>query len=270
MKHFFLLAALLITGVGCATNCQNIQQNFDACQSTLKDQDFIIKKQESTIRQQETQIQAYEASIAELTRQLNISSDEKRTYDERIRKIASEVRGFMQKQMRDNREFLTGIVFDDFIGNELIPRETAGDNRVLIVEVANPVPSGGHIKGIGGYFLNSGEIVVKLLRRSEKDYMVIHSMPIRVEIQKPGKQFIDFDSPLIIKPGDIMAYYFPGPVIVPYDRDVGVVSFQEMPSDDYPSGSRVSEDDIWKENQANRKYSLNYYGIFYRKDGSEE
>lgn len=270
MKIFFLLAVLLITGVGCATNCQNVQKNFDDCQSTLTDQDFIIKKQESTLRQQATQIQTYESNIAELTRQLNISSDEKRTYDERIRKIASEVRGFMQKQMRDNRDFLTGIVFDDFIGNELIPRESSGDNRVLIVEVANPVPSGGHIKGIGGYFLDSGEIVVKLLRKSEKDYMVVHSMSIRVEIQKPGKQFIDFDSPLIIKPGDIIAYYFPGPVFVPYDRDVGVVSYQELQSDDYPSGSRVSEDDIWKKNQANRKYSLNYYGIFYRKDGSEQ
>lgn len=269
MRWFFLSALLLIAGAGCAANCQSIQQELNTCQTTLKDQDFIIKKQESTIRQQDAQIQTYESNIAELTKHLNISSREKGTYEERIRKIAAEVRQHMQKQMQDNREFLTGIVFDDFIGNELVPREYAGESRALIVDVSHPVPSGGHIKGIGGYFLNSGDIVVKLLRLVEKDFMVVHSKYIRVEAQKPSKQFIDFESPLIIKPGDIIAYYFPGTVFVPYDTDVGVVSYQTLRSDDYQNGSRISEDDVWEKNQVKRKYSLNYYGIFYRKEGAE-
>lgn len=269
MKWFFLLAALLMAGAGCAANCQKIQQELDSCRNTLKDQDFIIKKQDSTIRQQENQIQTYEANLAELNKHLAISSREKGTYEERIRKISSEIREYMQKQMQDNREFLTGIVFDDFIGNELVPREFSGENRALIIEVSHPVPSGGHIKGIGGYFLDSGEIVVKLFRLVEKDYMVVHSKSILVEAQKPSMQFVDFDSPLIIKPGDIIGYYFPGTVFVPYDTDVGAISYQTLRSDEYPSGSRISEDAIWEKNQVKRKYSLNYYGIFYRKEGSE-
>ncbi len=276
MRWIILFILVMLTTIGCAANCQNVQQQFDTCQATLKDQDFIIKKQESDIRQknqkieeQQETIKKKDADIAELNRQLNISTNEKGRYDERIKDIASSVREYIKQQMRDNRNFLTSIALEDFIGNELIEREHTGEGNMLVINVEHPVPSGGQINGIGGYFTGSADIVIKLLRPVGNDYLVIYNKEIKVEATAPGKQYIDLDSPFIVKKGDVIAYYFPGIVNAPYDSEIGTNTYTKMRSDKYPHGERVAAEDIWHADQAKRKYSLNYYGIFYTRVDSE-
>ena len=171
--------------------------------------------------------------------------------------------------MRDQRNFLTNIALEDFVGDELIERANTGEENIMVVHVAHPVPSGGQVNGIGGYFNGSGNLVVKLLRPTGNDFIVIYDKQISVSVETPGEQLIDFDSPFIVKKGDIIAYYFPGPVIVPHDINIGTTAYLKMRSDQYPHGSRVTSADIWREGQPLRKYSLNYYGIFYTRVDQE-
>ena len=276
MRWIFLLMTATLTATGCAANCQNIQMELNTCQTTLADQDFIIKKQESALRQkdqkiaeQQETIQNMGTDIAELNRQLNIITTEKGRNDARIRNIAASVREFIKKQMQENRNFLTDIALEDFIGNELIDRANSGDESMIIINVAHPVPSGGQINGIGGYFNGSADILVKLLRPVGNDYLVVYNKPVRVEAETPGEQYLDFDSPFIVKKGDILAYYFPGPVNVPYDVNIGINTYAKMRSDKYGHGDRVAADNIWGSETVNRKYSLNYYGVFYTRVDSD-
>jgi len=276
MRWIFLFILTATTTMGCAANCQKVQQELNTCQVTLTDQDYIIKKQESTLRQkdqkiaeQKESIEKMGADIAELNRQLNISSSEKGRYDERIKNIASSVREFIKQQMRDNRNFLTGIALEDFIGNELIERAHSDEENILVVDVSNPVPSGGQINGVGGYFSGSADIIVKLLRPSGNDYIVIYNKQVTVETDEPGKKYIDFVSPFIVKKGDVIAYYFPGPVNVPYDSDIGTNTYSKIRSDKFGHGDRMAAADIWHTDEIKRKYSLNYYGIFYTRVESE-
>lgn len=207
--------------------------------------------------------------IAELHRQINILSTEKGRTSERARDIATAVREYIKNQMRDQRNFLTNIALEDFIGDALIERANTGEENIMVVHVAHPVPSGGQVNGIGGYFNGSGNLVVKLLRPTGNDFIVIYDKQISVSVETPGEQPIDFDSPFIVKKGDIIAYYFPGPVIVPHDINIGTTAYLKMRSDQYPHGSRVASADIWREGQPLRKYSLNYYGIFYTRVDQE-
>lgn len=277
MRWIFLFILVAMTTIGCAADCQKIQLELNTCQTTLSDQDFIIKKQESTLRQKDQKIAEQEetiskmgADIAELNRQLNISTNEKGRYDERIRNIASSVREFIKQQMRDNRNFLTDIALEDFVGNELIEREHSGEDNILIINVDSPVPSGGQINGIGGFFTGPADIVIKLLRPVGSDYIVIYNKQVQVDAEAtPGKKYIDFDSPFIVKKGDIIAYYFPGPVNVPYDSNIGINTYTKMRSDKYGHSDRIAAADIWHEDQVKRKYSLNYYGIFYTRVDSD-
>jgi len=277
MRWIFLLMLITMTTIGCAANCQNVQQELNTCQVTLSDQDFIIKKQESTLRQkdqkiaeQKETIEKMGTDIAELNRQLNISSSEKGRYNERIKNIASSVREYIKQQMRDNRNFLTGIALEDFIGSELIERAHSGEEeKILVVNVSHPVPSGGQINGVGGYFMGSADMIIKLLRPSGNDYIVIYNKQVQVDVEAPGKKYVDFDSPFIVKKGDMIAYYFPGPVNVPYDSDIGTNTYSEIRSDKFGHGDRVAAEDIWHTDLAKRKYSLNYYGIFYTRVDAE-
>lgn len=276
MRWIFLFILVAMTTIGCAANCQKVQQELNTCQATQTDQDYIIKKQESTLRQKDQKISEQHESIkkmgtdiAELNRQLNISSSEKGRYDERIKTIASSVREYIKKQMQDNRNFLTGIALEDFIGSELIERAHSEEENILVVDVSNPIPSGGQINGIGGYFTGSADIVVKLLRPSGNDYIVIYNKQVQVETEAPGSKYIDFDSPFIVKKGDVIAYYFPGSVNVPYDSDIGTNAYSKMRSDKFGHGDRMAAADIWHADEIKRKYSLNYYGIFYTRVDSE-
>ena len=276
MRWIFLFVLVAMTTIGCAANCQNVQQQLDTCKTTLTDQDFIIKKQESSIREkdqtiaeQNKTIEKLGLDIAELNRQLNISSDEKGRNDARVREINAKVREFMQKQMRDNTNFLTDIALEDFIGEELMPRQHTGDEKLIIIDVAHPVPSGGQINGIGGYFRGPSHVVIKLLRPVGNDYVVIYTKELTFDAGNPGKKTIDFESPFIVKKGDVIAYYFPGPVNVPYDVNIGINTYTEMESDEYAQGDRIAAEDIWHKDQTKRKYSLNYYGIFYTRVDSK-
>lgn len=268
MKWLFLFIMSSMLGLGCA-NCQKIQQQFDTCQTTLTDQDFIIKKQESTLRQNDQKIAelketiaTMESDIAELNRKLKISSSEKGRYDDRLKSITFSVRKFIKKQIQDNRTFLTDIAMDDFIGNELIKREHSGESGIFIVDVSHPVPGSGQINGIGGYFSGSADMIVKLLRPVGKNYVVTYEKNLAVKTDRTGKHYIDFDNPLFVEKNDVIAYYFPKTVNVPYDSGIGTTAYSKMKSDKFKQGGPVEADDIWHKGETLRKYSLSYYGIF--------
>ena len=276
MRWIIIFVSLAMIGTGCATS-QALQQELDQCQQSLSDQDLLLAKQESTIRQNEQKIEdqkeiitMLEEQVAELNRRLNISSTEQSLYNERLRRISSSVREFIKQQIRDERNFLTDIALEDFIGNPLIKRANTDNENNMIIDFAYPVPSQGQINGFGAYFTGSCDVHIKLLRPVGDDYIVAYDKPIKVAVNAPGKQLIDFDQPIIARKGDIMAYYFPNSVCVPFDSELGINSYFKMRSDRYKSGDRLKADDLWQPEQTKRKYSLNYYGIFYTKISESE
>lgn len=269
MRWISMLVSIMMIGMGCAT-CPDVRQQLDECQNSRSEQDRLIARKESIIRQkdqtieeQKKNIKMLEQKVAEINRRLNISSEEKSCYDERIRRISSSVREFIKKQIRDERNFLTDIALEDFVGNPLISRKNTDDaNNMIIIDVAHPIPGQGQINGIGGYFTDSCEIHIKLLRPVGNDYIVTCNKPITVDATDAGKQHIDFKQPVMARKGDIVAYYFSGPVSVPFDVDLGINSYFKTDAEEYQNGDRIEADAIWQSDQDKRKYSLNYYGIF--------
>jgi hypothetical protein len=95
-----------------------------------------------------------------------------------------------------------------------------------------------------------------------KDYIVTDSKNLTIAIDKAGKTYIDFNSPLIVEKDDILAFYFSKSVTVPYDSGIGTNVFLSMKEDQHESGGQLAADDVLATKQTKRKYSLNYYGIF--------
>ncbi len=269
MRWIFLFLPIWLAVTGCASTCPEVRQQLKACHQSVIERDQVIGKKQAVIEEKEQTIEDKNETIAtlkgqidELDRRLNILTSEQNRYDERIQRLTSEVRDFVKMQIQENRRFLTNVALEDFVGNPLILRENVAKAGHMIVDMAHPVPGKGQINGIGGYFQGSGEICVKLLRPVGSDYIVTYSKALRVECSKTCKLLIDFDKPILVNKGDVVAYYLPGPVSVVYDREIGVNSYFEVHTDKYPVGERIKADDMWQPKQSKRKYSLNYYGIF--------
>ena len=97
-----------------------------------------------------------------------------------------------------------------------------------------------------------------------KDYIIIDSKKLSFDIEKAGKAHVDFENPLIVKKDDVLTFYFPKSVTVPYDTGLGTSAYSEMKEDEYESGGRIAADDFIQASKIKRKYSLNYYGIFFQ------
>lgn len=270
MRWLVLFLCLLTAGMGCATAFPNVEQELSSCRQSVTDKQQRIEAQQAAIEQKEQAIaekqetiSTLNARIAELERRLKISYSEQDRYDERIQRVTSAVRDFIKKQIQEERTFLTDVALEDFVGYPLVEREFLEDPANFIVDIAHPVPGQGQINGIGGYFKGNGEFFVKLLRPAGEDYLVTHNKSLQVAADQPGKKLIDFDKPIFVNEGDILAFYFPDPsVLVSYDTHIGVNSYHRMRKDKYPNGSRLKADDIERPETTKRKYSLNYYGFF--------
>ena len=270
MRWLVLFSCLLTAGMGCATAFPNVEKKLASCRQSVTDKEQRIEAQQAAIAQKEQAIAENQETISrlnsrisELEHRLKISYSEQERYDERIQRVTSSVREFIKKQIQEERTFLTDVALEDFVGYPLVERESLEDPANLIIDTAHPVPGQGQINGIGGYFKGKGELFVKLLRPIGEDYLITHSKALQVAADEPGKKLIDFDKPIFVNEGDILAFYFPdASVLVSYDTHVGVNSYHWMRKDKYPNGARLKTDDIEQTEQTKRKYSLNYYGIF--------
>ncbi|MFO7838510.1 MAG: hypothetical protein R6X08_03280 [Desulfosalsimonadaceae bacterium] len=271
MRWLLVFAALLAVCTGCAASCPTLQERLDDCKQTITnreekiaEQQTALKKREQRIDKKNEAIESLEERIAKLEKRLNISGSEQKYYDKRLRELTSEIRSYVKGQIEQNRAFLTRIELEDFIGNPLIARRNLDEGTRMVVDTAHPIPGKGQINGIGGYFSGSGIIVVKILRPVGEDYMVAASKALEVTADSKGKHLLDFDNPIIVNKGDLVGYYIAGPAAVSYDSGPGVQSYFRMRKDDFNDGRRVEADEIWREKEPARKYSLNYYGVFSR------
>lgn len=268
MRWILLIVSVCTVGMGCAT-CPEVRQQLKDSKQTIEMREQIIEKQQAVIREKEEVIEnkdetlsTLKSQIDELDRRLNISNNEQDRYDERIQQVTSEVRSFVKNQILQSRNFLTNIALEDFVGFPLISRENMDTAATMVVDLAHPVPGKGQINGVGGYFKGSGSIVVKLMRPVGKDYIVTYNKTLTLDSDEAAKRFIDFDSPIMVNKGDVVAYYLPESISVAYDRKIGVSSYFRAKADEFPVGERIEADALWKQKQPKRKYSLNYYGIF--------
>ena len=268
MRWILLFVSVCAAGMGCAT-CPDVRQQLKQSEQTIEMREKLIEQQRAVISEKEGIIEDKNETIStlknqidELDRRLNISNNEQDRYDERIQQVTSEVRSFVKKQIQQSRSFLTNIALEDFVGFPLIARENMDTDASMVVDLAHPVPGKGQINGIGGYFKGSGSIVVKLMRPVGSDYIVTYNKTLALDAAEAAKRLIDFDSPIMVNKGDVVAYYLPESISVAYDREIGVSSYFRAATDEFPVGERIQADALWKQKQPKRKYSLNYYGIF--------
>lgn len=268
MRWMLLFVSLFAAITGCAT-CPDVRQQLKDSEQAIEMREKMIEKQQAVISEKEEVIEdknetitTLKKQIDELDRRLNISNNEQDRYDERIQQVTSEVRSFVKKQIQQSRSFLTNIALEDFVGFPLIARENMDTEASMVVDLAHPVPGKGQINGIGGYFKGSGRVVVKLMRPVGRDYIVTYNKTLTLDSGEAAKQLVDFDNPIMVNKGDVVAYYLPESIAVAYDRKIGVSSYFRAKSDEFPVGERIEADSLWKQKQPKRKYSLNYYGIF--------
>ncbi|HMA66593.1 MAG TPA: hypothetical protein VKO20_02130 [Desulfosalsimonadaceae bacterium] len=271
MRWVLVFASLLAACTGCAASCPTLQERLEECRQTITDKETKISEQQSALNNREKRIaeknetiESLEGRIAKLEKRLNISGSEQQYYDKRLSDLTSGIRSYIKGQIQQSRDFLTRIELEDFIGNPLIERRHLDEEARMIVDTAHPVPGKGQINGIGGYFRGSGRVLVKILRPVGEDYIVAASKALKVGAESAGKHLLDFDNPVIVNKGDLVGYYLPGPAGAAYDSGIGVRSYFRMREDAFPRGGRIESDEIWRENEPARKYSLNYYGVFSR------
>lgn len=274
MRRAVLCICVLAVSAGCTAGLHGGRSPLSACRSTVKEKEQVIEEKNKVIREKQQEVREKEKVISglrdrvsELERLLKISYREQEQYDERIRNVTSGVRGFLKQQIMDYRNFLTHLSLEDFVGNPLIKRGSMDDSANMVVLSGHPVPAQGQINGVGGYFAGPGKISVKLLKKVGEDYIVTSSKTAAVNGSQPGRQLIDFEKPVIAEKGDLVAFYFPEGVNVYYDGGIGEASWMRISPDECRNGKKLKREDILRKKRQSRKYSLNYYGVFYSRAG---
>jgi hypothetical protein len=225
MKKWLLLSVgpVLALGLaGCATPDQRIAQLKTENQSLL-----------NRTLEQDQQITSLNQEKKHLTEELNYFTRRSQVLDkektERIQESQDLRRGVrlftdeVMKIMRDNYKKMEIV---DYIGGELVPRQTTGSEaRQLLVDLLHPLPAGGTLIGGRVYASAPTRLNFCLLRLSaDKKEMKVVEFSREFKAEKAGQQQWAFEVPMTAHKGDLIGVYFPEAVAVPYDDvDTGCV-----------------------------------------------
>ncbi len=199
-----------------------------------------------------------EGDVVELERLNRIVNKEKVERAEESTGLRGEVRNFVKMQMEGYRVFMQRSSLADYIGYELIPRAELRDKNILLVDTANPVKKAGMVNGIAGHFNLPGSFFLRALRQVGDRYYVVWESK-ELSVAQAGRLAIDLNVPVSVEPGDIFAYYFPGNVLIPYDRGTGKVGYL---THDIHVGESLRSSSL-KARSEGRAYSIAVYGVFY-------
>jgi hypothetical protein len=247
--------ALALALAGCATPDQRIAQ--------LKRENQSLMNQN---RDQEQQIATLKQDKEHLTTELNYYTARSQVLDkekaERIREsqnLRRGIRSFTEEVMKIMRDNYKKMEIVDYIGGELIPRQTTGKEiNQLLVDMLHPLPAGGTLIGGWAYVTGPTRLTFCLLRPSaDRTELTVMDMSRELKTDQAGEQHLAFEVPIVAHKGDFIGIFCPDTVAVPYDDlDTGNVMMSK-------GGIKLNSDFSFKpaEGRNKRAYSFGVTGF---------
>ncbi len=208
------------------------------------------------IRTLESEQQQLKNALNESNRILQIIGKEKSSRFTEATQLRSQVRHFAQTQIDVYKSFLVNNNLLDYVGGELVRRKQYDNRPLMLVDLKNEIPRPGVLTGIGAYFIKPTEMTVKILRKIE-DKLVVVWESRKLKIDKAGLVKTRFHVSVGVEKGDVLAYYFPRPATVAFDKGTGDTRYTNR---DLHPGSSISPSSLEGEEQQ-RAYSLGVYGL---------
>ena len=243
--------SIILFGVFLLSACQTSP---DVAKMKQLNADLIEAK--SNIAQLEAQEAELRKDLAETSRVNSVLGVEKTSRVQESSELRGQVRTFVQKQIDAYKDFLMKGGLLDYIGGELVTRAKANEKSLSVVDLANVIPKAGTLTAVGAYFVRPGKISVKVLRKVEKNLVVIwDSKPLLAT--QTGAVRINFPVSVGVEQGDLIGYYLAEGVQVTFDEGTGITRFQ---SEDLKLGDVINTSSMDGEKN-HRAYSLGVYGL---------
>ena len=242
---------LVLTLGACATppQTQQLLNENKNLQGQLAEANSRVAKLEADTRVKQQEID-------ELNRVLSVLDTEKSSRVQESSVLRGQVRNFVQDQIDSLKSFLVLGDLLDYIGGELVERSAATDESLLLVDLANPIPRSGTLTGVGAHFTTPAPFVVKVLRPTGDQLVVVwESKPIVV--REAGLMRYDFPVTVGLDQGDYLAYYFPETTGVSFDEGTSDVRYLTR---DVKLGDSIRKSSLLGENKK-RAYSIGVYGL---------
>jgi hypothetical protein len=250
LKRLSLISTVLMLGA-CATppQTQQLLNENKNLQGQLVEANSRISKLEADNRVRQQQID-------ELSRVLGVLDTEKSSRVQESSVLRGQVRSFVQTQIDSLKNFLVLGNLLDYVGGELVERSSVEDKSLLLVDLANPIPRNGTLTGVGAHFTKPSPFVVKILRPTGDQLVVIwESKPIIV--REAGPMRYDFPVTIGLEQGDYLAYFFPEVTGVSFDEGTSDVRYM---SRDVKLGESIRKSGLLGDNRK-RAYSIGVYGL---------
>ncbi|UTA49136.1 hypothetical protein L1F30_06210 [Simiduia sp. 21SJ11W-1] len=257
MGHFARIGVILAL-TAAATGCQAPQSTQQLTQQNAQLQ-TQLREAQGTIAQLQARESALEADVAELNRVMGVLGNEKTSRVQESSQLRGLMRVFVQDQIDLLKDFLVKGDLLDYVGGELVARNGLGEaveQQRLLVDLKNALPSEGVLTGVGGYFTQPGSFRVKVLRQIENNLVVVWESKL-LPVASAGKQRVNFPVSVGVDAGDLVAYYFPGQVMVAVDAGTGDTRTY---GEDLALGKTLSVRALDHAKQK-RAYSLGVYGL---------
>lgn len=244
-----LLAVALLAGCGAQPGVKDMQSKNARLQSELDQSRARIVTMQSKEKQLETE-------ISSLKRVMGVLDTEKTVRTEESSNLRGEVRVFVQNHIDAFKGFLVQSDLLDYVGGELVQRSKVDSNKILLVDLAHPMPSNGTLTGVSAHFVKPGTFTVQVMRRVDNNLVTIWKSS-SLQAAEAGVKRVPFPVSVGVEKGDFIAYYF---------NEEGVVSFDEGTGNTRYSKSPVSLGEVIKISSLKgakdrRAYSVGVYGL---------
>ena len=250
-----LRAGIAVVFTLCLVACQtppNVQQLQDKNQALTEQ----LAKANLSISELKAKQSKQDQDMAELNRVIAVLGEEKTSRVSESSDLRGAVRGFMQVQIDQLKNFLLKSNLLDYIGGELVARKQFDEDPVFIADLANQALRDGVLTGVGGIFNAPGQLKVKILRRIDDELVVVwESRPL--SIVNTGEQRLQFAVSVGVQRGDMMGYFFSNPGMVAFDTGTSDTRYLRK---DVPVGDTVKISSLSGENQR-RAYSIGVFGL---------
>lgn len=207
---------------GCATPDQRITQLQTENQSLMNQ----TRDQEQRIATLTLDKQHLTGELNYYTRRSQVLDKEKTERIQESRNLRRGIRQFTEEVMKIMRDNYKKMEIVDYIGSELVPRQTTGKevNQVL-VDMMHPLPAGGTLIGGRAYVTGPTRLMFCLLRPStDQKELIVADMSRELTADQAGEQQLAFEVPMAAHKGDFIGIFCPDAVAVPYDDvDTGYV-----------------------------------------------
>ncbi|WP_049721516.1 hypothetical protein [Gilvimarinus polysaccharolyticus] len=251
-RYTIAISALMMLAIsGCQTT-----PDMKQAQDEISRLNTELAQQRNKIQAQASEQERLQLQIDELNRVQTVLGTEKSVRVQESSELRGQVRRFVQQEIDRLKEFMVQSDLLDYVGGELVQRSNVDKSHLLLVDMANPMPSGGTITGVSAHFIKPGTFNVQVMRPVD-DQLVVIWQSTRLQAAQSGVQRVNFPVSVGVERGDVIAYQF---------NETGVVSYDTGTGDTRYTDDRVALGELVKIRKLQgirekRAYSVGIYGL---------